>query len=126
MDFREWLHLSEMAHLRMPASLDIALPCLNRMGRTCQISWVDMKFEEPPQFRDQNGKVLNSGSNFVFKKPNSELYCIVQAGQVVPNLVGREQATALVRTQGYTLLPDTWWKRVDALDADGNLITQPK
>jgi hypothetical protein len=101
MDFREWLHIAEMAHVRVPPNLELTTPCLK-------------------------GKVLNSGSNFVFKTPQGELYCVVQQGVMLPDYINREQATELVRKQGFTLIPDGWWQRAQAIDPEGNVIaTQP-
>ena len=117
MKFKKWF--SEMAHVIVPSNVNLQEPCA---AGQCRIGMMDMKFEEPPQVRDSNGRVLNQGSKFVFKQPDSELFGVVDQGQMLPQLVNKQAAIDFVQNQGYVWVPDNWWKRAQAFDLDGNII----
>ncbi len=86
MNFAEWLHINEMSSFTIPNGVDFEIPC-NRQDRDfgCHVGALDMRFEDPPQTKDGFGRVLNQGSNFVGKIPDTNDYLVYNGKASISN-----------------------------------------
>lgn len=70
---------------------------------------VDMQFEIEPKTIDRNGNVMNQGSKFFAKLPDSENY-IVYDGRGYSQFSSPNKEEILIK-QGYERIPDDWHKK---------------
>jgi hypothetical protein len=97
MNFRQFY---EMASFTLPHSINID-------GEKVQA--IDMQFELSPKTLDKNGKVMNQGSKFIAKMPNSSDY-LVYNGEGYSIFADRDNLYNLLE-KGYELIPKDWWKK---------------
>lgn len=97
MDFRQFF---EMASFTLPHSIDVN-------GEN--ITAIDMQFELEPKTINKNGKVMNQGSKFIAKIPNSNTY-LVYNGEGYSFFSNKSELYDLLKN-GYELIPKNWWKK---------------
>jgi hypothetical protein len=90
----------EMASFSLPRKISIA---------GGEYSAIDMQFEIPPKTLDRNGNVMNQGSKFFAKIPDSENY-IVYDGKGYSQFSSPNKEVILIK-QGYEKVPDDWHKK---------------
>jgi len=95
--FKEWLNINEMAAFSFPFKLKI---------KGQEYDLVDMKFEDEPKTIDRNGRVMNQGSKFFAKVPDSNEYIAYDGKGYSQVLVASELAGLI--DKGYEKLPDDW------------------
>jgi hypothetical protein len=101
--FADWLktkNLFEMASFSLPYKIEIK-------GK--EYSLVDMQFELEPKTLDQNGNVMNQGSKFIARLPDSKKY-LVYNGEGYSDILSAQDATSLYKI-GYQKIPDNWHKK---------------
>jgi len=98
--FKEWLRIDEMASFSFPFKIEIK-------GK--EYSLVDMKFENEPKTYDRDGHVMNQGSKFLAKIPDSNEY-IVYDGKGYSKVLLPSEVKGL-HQQGYELIPEDWYKK---------------
>ncbi len=99
-NFNSWKNLFEMASFSLPYSIEIK-------GK--EYSLVDMQFELEPKTLDVDGKVMNQGSKFIAKIPDSANY-LVYNGEGYSDIVSGPDAIRLYEL-GYQRIPDNWHKK---------------
>lgn len=98
--FDSWKDLFEMASFSLPHSINIK-------GK--EYSLVDMQFELEPKTLDLNGNVMNQGSKFFAKIPDSSEY-LVYNGEGYSDIVNVQDAMRL-QELGYQRIPDNWYRK---------------
>lgn len=71
---------------------------------------VDMMFEKNPRTVNRNGKIMNQGSKFIAKIPNSKKY-LAYDGQGEAKIIPNEEAKILEIEKEYEKIPNNWWKK---------------
>ena len=97
MTFRQYL---EMASFTLPQKVKIGNDV---------VSAVDMQFEKYPQTRNEDGKVLNQGSKFIAKIPESSKY-LVYNGEGFSEIVDQENVLDFIK-KGFQKISNGWWKK---------------
>jgi len=118
MQFKKWLFLNEMASFSAQGK-KFALPACNfpkeDSCEKCIVGALDMRFEDyMPQ--------LNQGSKFHADIPESDLVLVYHGwseSEVLP-----KQEFQRKQLQGYTPLPNDWWKHAQVLDPDFDVCKQ--
>lgn len=122
MQFKKWLYLNEMASFSIPQSAKkFAVPKCDDPEENCGkciVGALDMRFEDwMPN--------LNQGSKFYAQIPDSDLVLIYH-GWSEAEVISKSEMQEK-KLQGYTSLPDEWWKEAEVLDyPDFNLCKQPQ
>lgn len=99
MQFREYL---EMASFILPHKL--------RIGDSV-VSAVDMQFEKHPATINSDGRVMNQGSKFIAKVPQSPDY-LSYDGQGSSEFVKKDNLIDYIK-KGFHKIPDNWWKKAN-------------
>jgi hypothetical protein len=73
------------------------------------VTAVDMQFEKYPRTINDSGKVMNQGSKFVAKIPNSSDY-IVYDGAGNSNFINKNDIIEYI-TKGFNKISGDWWKK---------------
>lgn len=76
---------------------------------------IDMMFEKKPTTYNKDGKVMNQGSKFVAKIPDSGEY-LVYDGEGEAFFASSSKAKKLINQKEYEEIPDTWWKKARFID----------
>lgn len=97
MNFKQYV---EMASFTLPQPIELN-------GRLADA--VDMQFELHPKTKDQNGKIMNQGSKFVAKMPNSKLY-LAYDGEGYSFFANQDEIFELLASN-YSKIPNDWWKK---------------
>ena len=95
----------EMASFSLPRKIEI-------FGK--EYSAVDMQFELPLKTLDKNGNVMNQGSKFFAKVPNSGKY-LVYDGKGYSQFSSSNKEEVLLKL-GYERVPDDWYKKASFID----------
>lgn len=91
---------NEMASFSLPSRIKIN-------GK--EHSLVDMQFELEPKTLDRNGRVMNQGSKFFAKIPESDRY-LVYDGKGYSTTYSPSKIELLSK-MGYEAVPDDWYKK---------------
>jgi len=73
------------------------------------VTAIDMQFEKLPRTRNDSGKVMNQGSKFVAKIPNSSDY-IVYDGAGNSDFVSENDIIRYTE-EGFSKIVGEWWKK---------------
>lgn len=95
--FKEYL---EMASFSLPRRISI-------FGN--KYDAIDMQFEKDPKTLDKNGHVMNQGSKFFAKVPDSDSY-IVYDGEGYSQFSSPNKVEILLKL-GYEEVPEDWYKK---------------
>ena len=119
MNFKKWLTISEMASFTVPPQLDFDIPCDRwKQQDGCKVRGIDMRFEDPPQVLDKNGKPMNQGSKFVAKLPNEDTYIVYHGMMGLDDKKFSQPEAEALAAGEYTMLPKDWWVRAEPLGVD--------
>jgi len=75
-----------------------------------KVGSVDMQFELPPKTIDKNGRVMNQGSKFIAKMPNSNSY-LAYDGKGYSYFINKKDAVDLLISHEYEKIPNNWWEK---------------
>ncbi len=73
------------------------------------VTAIDMQFEKYPRTINDSGRVMNQGSKFVAKIPDSSDY-IVYDGAGNSNFINKENIIEYI-TKGFSKIGSDWWKK---------------
>lgn len=102
MEFKKWF---EMASFTLPVPLKI---------KNKKIHAIDMQFELDPVTLNKNGRVMNQGSKFLAKIPDSNNF-IGYDGDGYSFLVSKDKALKLMALD-YEKIPNDWYFKARFLD----------
>jgi hypothetical protein len=97
MEFKQFL---EMASFTLPHPIKIG---------DDYVTAVDMQFEKDPPTINDSGKVMNQGSKFVAKIPNSSDY-LVYSGFGESDFVNKKDIFDYLN-RGFSKIGGDWWKK---------------
>jgi hypothetical protein len=98
----------EMASFSLPRKIEI-------LGKEYEA--IDMQFEKEPKTLDKQGNVMNQGSKFFAKLPNSDKY-IVYDGEGYSQFSSPNKIEVLVKL-GYEQIPEDWYKKALFIEPEG-------
>jgi len=140
MNFKNWLHITEMAHVGMKQHIKI--PCSKfNFGphHDCidsPIAMMDMRFEDPGAYSPPYNK-LGNFSKFSAEIPGKSDHLVYHGGgwaDIVSNINAIQQGLVPVKderidktpgavsTKGYVLLPNSWHIHAQLIGINGEIV----
>jgi hypothetical protein len=97
MEFKQFL---EMASFTLPHPVKI---------KDQIVAAVDMQFEKSPPTINQSGRVMNQGSNFIARIPNTSIY-LAYDGAGHAKFISKDKIAEYLAA-GFQQINDDWWEK---------------
>lgn len=129
MNFKNWLNISEMAHVGMKQHIKI--PCDKIHGMPCTeepIAMMDMRFEDPGAYPSPYNK-LGNFSKFSAAIPGTSNYLVYHGGGWA-DVISASEATkngfisteGSISEKGYILIPNSWYIHAQLIGVNGDVV----
>jgi hypothetical protein len=106
---RIWPYIIKLKKLKEMASFSLPIDVKDK-----KYSAIDMQFELEPKTLDKDGHVMNQGSKFLAKIPDSNNY-IVYDGRGYARLASHSEVQLLLN-MGYDIISDDWYKKANLIE----------